>query len=65
MLPSPEDIRSLQSKSRPLPIEPWVAAELSRLWQSIRTNLEASIAAGTQAQPHSVQSAPASAHNRS
>lgn len=59
---SAEDIRQTESKERPLPIEPWVAAHLSRLWQSMKKNITA---AGKQEQPQSVQSEPASSHNHS
>lgn len=71
MLPTAEHIRAQESKPKPLPIEPWVAANLSRLWQSMKKNIETSIASGsaiasgTQAQPRSDQSAPASARSRS
>jgi hypothetical protein len=65
MLPTAEQIRAQESKPKPLPVEPWVAANLSRLWQSMKTNIQASIASGMQAQPRSDQSAPASARNRS
>lgn len=64
-LPSAETIQQLESKKRPLPVEPWVLAELSRMWQRMKTNIQASIVAGTEAQPHSVQSTPASARSRS
>lgn len=62
---SPEDIRQTESKERPLPIEPWVAAQLSRLWQSMKKNINDSIVAGKQVQPHTSQSEPASSHNHS
>ena len=77
MLPTAEQIRAHESKAKPLPVEPWVAANLSRLWQSMKKNIETSIASGpatasglatasgTQAQPRSVQSTPASARNHS
>lgn len=65
MLPSAEEIRTIPSKPRPLPLESWVPAELSRLVQSIRKNVEASIVAGTLGLPQSAQSEPASAQNRS
>lgn len=71
MLPSADDIRQIESKARPLPVEPWVAAGLSRLWQSMKKNIHASIVSGpatasdTQAQPHTAQSAPASVHSHS
>jgi hypothetical protein len=71
MLPSAEYIKQQQSKQYPLPIEPWVAANLSRLWQDMRKHIKATIASGiaiasdTQAQPRNDQSAPASARNHS
>lgn len=68
MLPTPEVIRHAEGKSRPLPIEPWVAANLSRLWQSMKKHIEQTTvptASDTQAQPHSGQSTPAFARNRS
>jgi len=77
MLPPPEIIRESESKARPLPVEPWVAANLSRLWQSMKTHIQrttvsnasgpatVSNASDTQAQPHSAQSTPASARSRS
>jgi len=71
MLPSAESIKQQQSKQYPLPIEPWVAANLSRLWQDMRTHIKTTIASGsvtasdTQAQPRNDQLKPASARNHS
>jgi hypothetical protein len=71
MLPSAEHIKQQQSKQYPLPIEPWVAANLSRLWQDMRTHIKATTASGianasgTLAQPRNDQSVPASARNHS
>jgi hypothetical protein len=65
MLPSADQIRMIEGKPRPLRIEPWVAAHLSRVWQSMKKNIETSIAVGTQEQPRSVQSVPASARSHS
>lgn len=65
MLPSPDEIRSLPSKPRPLPVDPWVLAELSRLWQSMKRDLERTTGADTEGQPRSGQSKPASSRNRS
>jgi hypothetical protein len=74
MLPPPETIRESESKARPLPVEPWVAANLSRVWQSMKTHIQQTTVSGlatvsnasdTQAQPHSAQSTPASARSRS
>lgn len=73
MLPTPDEIRQSESRERPLPIEPWVAAGLSRLWQTMKKNIAESlvitsspaIASGTQEPPRNVQSMPASAHNHS
>ncbi len=65
MLPSAEEIKQTEPKTRPLPIEPWVAAHLSRVWQAMKKNISDSIAVGTQAQHHIAQSEPASSHNHS
>lgn len=76
MLPSAESIKQQQSKQYPLPVEPWVAANLSRLWQDMRTHMKTTIASGstvsgsviasdTQAQPRNDQLKPASARNHS
>ena len=43
MLPTPEQIRQSESRERPLPIEPWMAAHLSRLWQSMKKNIQQTI----------------------
>lgn len=43
-LPSAEQILQEESKPRPLPIEPWVAVYLSRLWQAQKKNIQAAIA---------------------
>lgn len=42
-LPSAEAIRSYESKGRPLEIEPWMAAHLSRVWQAMKTNVEGEV----------------------
>lgn len=42
-LPSVESIQSLESKGRPLQVEPWMAAHLSRVWQSIKVNVEGEV----------------------
>lgn len=81
MLPKAEEIQQLESKPMPLPIEPWVAAHLSRLWQGMKKNIQISIAVDKQAkgrtlsgalssadkqeQLRSAQSKPASSHNLS
>jgi hypothetical protein len=71
MIPSPDVIRETQSNPRPLRIEPWVAANLSRLWQSMKVHLQKTtvptvpIVSDSQEQPHSDQSAPASARSHS
>jgi hypothetical protein len=70
MLPSAEYIQQQQSKAYPLPIEPWVAANLSRLWQGMKKHIEVTVstlatASGTQAQPRSDQSKPASSRSHS
>ena len=64
-LPSAEHILQHESKPRPLPMEPWALAELSRVWQSVKKNIQTSIAAGRLVPPRTDQSAPASAHNHS
>ena len=71
MLPTPEEIRQTESRERPLIIEPWIAAHLSRLWQSMKKNIQDTTvsglanASGTQEPPHTDQSGPASARNHS
>jgi len=76
MLPSAESIKQQEAKVYSLPIEPWVAANLSRLWQDMKTHIRVTTTAtasatgqtivfGTQAQPRSGQSTPASARNHS
>ncbi len=65
MLPTPEQIQQTESKSRPLVIEPWVAAYLSRVWKDMKQNIQESIAAGSLVRPRNDQSEPASAHNHS
>lgn len=66
MLPSAEYIKQQQSKAYPLPIEPWVAANLSRLWQDMKKHIQATTTVSdTQAQPRTDQSTPASARSRS
>jgi hypothetical protein len=64
-VPSAEEIRTTESKVRSLPIEPWVAAGFARLWQTMKIHIQNSIDVGKQEQPHTVQSAPASARNHS
>ena len=64
-LPSAEAIQQGESKQRPLPVEPWVLAELSRLWKSMKQNIYQSIASDTAVRPHTDQSTPASARNHS
>lgn len=65
MLPTPEEIKQSESRERPLVIEPWIAANLSRLWQTMKKNIQQTTAAGTQEPRQTVQSTPASAHNHS
>jgi len=64
MLPSADEILTTPSKARPLQIDPWVAAGLSRLWQTMKVQIQSSIVAGTLGQPQTVQSGTASAGNR-
>lgn len=65
MLPSKEELEQLESKPRPLHVEPWVLASLSRLWQQRKAQIRNAIVSGKLAPPHTDQSAPASARNRS
>ena len=65
MLPSAESIKQQQAKQYPLPIEPWVAANLSRLWQDMKKHMQHTIASGNQVPPRNDQSTPASARSRS
>ncbi len=65
MLPSAEQIQQTESKARPLPIEPWVAAYLSRVWKDLKQNIQGSIASGTLVPPRTDQLVPASVHNHS
>lgn len=64
-LPSVETIQQVESKSRPLPVEPWVVAELSRVWQRMKKNIHESIVSDTAVRPHTDQLTPASARNHS
>ena len=64
-LPTAEQIAQDESKPRPLPLEPWVAVYLGRLWKQVEAQLRGSTAAGTLVPPRTDQSTPASAHNRS
>jgi hypothetical protein len=65
MLPTAEEISQAQSKERPLPIEPWVAANLSRLWQTMKKQIQDTIVADTQVQHQTAQSEPASVRSHS
>jgi hypothetical protein len=65
MLPTADEISQAESKERPLPIEPWVAANLSRLWQTMKKQIQETIASGKQVQHHTVQSEPASVRSHS
>ena len=72
MLPSAEHIKQQIPKQYSLPVEPWVAANMSRLWQDMKKHIQATAtasclatASGRQAQPRSDQSTPASARNHS
>lgn len=64
-LPSAESIQQLEPKQRPLPVEPWVVAELSRVWQSMKKNIQHSIVSDTAVRPHTDQSTPACVRNHS
>jgi hypothetical protein len=63
-LPTADEILQGGSKERPLNIQPWVAAHLSDVWQSIRLNLiETMKKKGKQGPAQTVPIKPASAHN--
>lgn len=64
-VPSAEQILTTESKGRPLPLEPWVVAGFSRLWQTMKKQIKSTIDADKQAQHRTVQSEPASVRNRS
>lgn len=46
-LPSAEHISQEEAKPRPLPVEPWVLAYLSRVWQDQKKHLRDTIASGS------------------
>lgn len=63
-LPSPDEILQGGCKERSLPVLPWVAAQLSDVWQAIQQNILESIV--TKGKPGRVQTSPAkpaSAHS--
>ena len=65
MLPTAEEIKQSESRERPLVIEPWIAANLSRLWQTMKKNIQQTTGVDKQELPQTVQSTPASVHNHS
>jgi hypothetical protein len=66
MLPTPEEIRETGSHPHILRVEPWIAAHLSDLWQSIRKGLiTQTTVAADKARHHKSQLKPASAQNQS
>ena len=74
MLPSAEHIKQQIPKQYSLPVEPWVAANMSRLWQDTKKHIQATatasatgqtIVSGTQVPPRNDQSTPASARSHS
>ena len=65
-LPTADEILQGVSKERPLLIQPWVAAQLSDVWQSIRLNLIESMKMKGKQGPVQISPVkPASAHNPS
>lgn len=63
-LPSAEEISMAESKERTLLIQPWVAAQLSDVWQSIKKNIVASMKKNKSDHVQTSQVMPASAHNQ-
>jgi hypothetical protein len=62
--PSADQISQEVSKERQLLIQPWVAAHLSDVWQSMKTNLSQTIARkDKQDRVRISQVMPASSHN--
>jgi hypothetical protein len=55
-LPSAEEIRTTESKIRPLPLEPWVAAGFARLWQTMKINIKDSIVSDSSASGQALSS---------
>lgn len=61
---SPDQISMEVSKERILVIQPWVAAQLSDIWQQMKSNLKQTIERkGKQDRVRTCQVKPASAHN--
>jgi hypothetical protein len=61
---SVEEISMAESKERPLLIHPWVAAQLSDVWQGLKKNIEASMKMRGKSGPvRTALTKPASAHN--
>lgn len=65
-LPSPDEILQGGCKERVLRIQPWVAAHLSDVWQSIQMNIRESIVKkkDIQGPVQTSLTEPASAHNQ-
>lgn len=63
-LPSPAEILLEEHKVRKVRVEPWIAAHLSDVWQSMKNVLKQEFtAAGKQERGRSGQSKPASSHS--
>ncbi len=64
-MPSADQISQEVSKERPVYIQPWVAAHLSDVWQSMKQQIQQAIVQkGKQDRVRTSQGAPASAHSR-
>ena len=62
-LPTAEQLSMLESKERPLLIQPWIAAHLSDVWQTLKKNLESSMRKNKSDRVRTSQVVPASAHS--
>lgn len=61
-LPTPDEILQADPKERRVLVQPWVAAQLSDVWQTLRKNIEAfTEQMGTQGRVRTSQVMPASA----
>lgn len=60
---SAEEISMAESKERTLLIHPWVAAQLSDVWQGLKKNIEASMKKNKSGPVRTSLTKPASAHN--
>jgi hypothetical protein len=64
---TPDEILSHGSKARPLYIQPWVAAQLSDVWQSMKKNIQITLVQkqkGKQDLSRIYPIEPASSHNQ-